>query len=373
MPILDRVGSRYGNLDDLNPEGTPDKALEVLKTLQPNSLANQQANLYGLQDERKTELEHNLELQKRFPDQIYAGGTPGDVQSLEHDMAPMNQQIQAQHAAEQSGYNSPQEAAQAQRLIDYNKTTMPLQVEQEKTRGAMQLENTKFDRLMKLFNGGAADPTGGAAAASDPQIEQEYQDALKKASGGDQLQTPQSQSWWDFFTGKGPNSAGSAMDAANERLKYFFMATPYAKLNQDISFANLQQLASQFPGVRGFSYLLPLMSQHQANFGHGESLSATYNRLKGMHQIMGTTIKELQDPRLRFGVGADGQPKLNMLPATIARGMTGLTDAQARTADAIRELERLHPELLQTQVPGRLAPNPMGRGKTYLDDNGNPR
>lgn len=245
-----------------------------------------------------------------------------------------------------------QQKAEYDRQAQIAKTMMPLTVEQEKTRGALQVDQANYDRLQGLL---------GRKDNSAPTL-----DPLNRGQGA-AAPPPQSQSWKDYIFGKGPNSLRASGDAANERIKYGVMSTPYAPLLQDVSFANLQQLSGQFPGVRGFQYLMPKLAEHQANVGKGETWQASYQRLVGMDKIMADTEHEFDDPSLRVTAGPDGRPRLAMMPQTVVRGKLSLQDAHQKVQNAIQELERLHPEL-------KGAPTGTGTpGKVYLDDNGNPR
>ncbi len=97
-----------------------------------------------------------------------------------------------------------------------------------------------------------------------------------------------------YATGMGTQKYGSAADQAGagiERLKYTMgVPTPFAKLAQEASFGNIEQMAGQLPGVRGLATITPLFREHQSRWGH-EAPLASVQRLRHMADIMDQTIK----------------------------------------------------------------------------------
>lgn len=360
--------------------------------------------LNSLLDQRKDELTKNLSRSQGDPN-FGTGGDLSDLHTILTDQAPMEAQRQETNAtnaantqAIQQGfggtkdiavdYTGPvkpalqggdistagavgdsqmpmQRQAGAERQAAFAKLILPnqvaaqgnLAVERQKGANELAMQDQGYNRMMEERHrsglGGPTPPEGNTPSPAAP------------------AGPPQSQGWMDYLTGKGPNSASSALDATNERLKYGTMATPYAPLMQDVSFQNLQQLAGQFPGVRGFQQLIPLMAQHQANVGKGESWLATYQRLKGMDRIMGDTVNQFDDPSLTMKMGPTGRLEMTTPPQTVLRGKLALHDAHIRTQDAIKQLERLHPELLGQQPEGAAGPQAGAGPKMIVDEQGN--
>lgn len=103
-------------------------------------------------------------------------------------------------------------------------------------------------------------------------------------------------SWASFIMGNSGKYGGASdlAGAKNDRLKYTLgVPTPFSNLAQSTSFANIEQMAGQLPGVRGLSTLTPLFKQHQANWGN-ETPLATIQRLQHMYGIMGDTLGTIE-------------------------------------------------------------------------------
>jgi hypothetical protein len=116
------------------------------------------------------------------------------------------------------------------------------------------------------------------------------------ADEGLKADNSQSQSWADTLLGTGQKYGGATdlMGAANERLKYTLgIPTPFARLAQEASFGNIEQMAGQLPGVRGLATIVPLFREHQARWGH-ETPLATVQRLQHMLAIMDDTIQGIE-------------------------------------------------------------------------------
>lgn len=169
----------------------------------------------------------------------------------------------------------------------------------------------------------------------------------------------------EYLTGSGPRAHNGLMDSLNamgERAKYGIMSTPLAPLIQNESFGNLEQLQAQFPGVRGFSYLLPKLKEHQANFGKGETPDASYNRLHELVGIMDQVDQEMGDPRSHAVPQPNGTLKFSATPAAIQRAQSAVKDTKMRFQTAMEELKKQYPGLdapISTQKGGA-APTPGG-------------
>lgn len=344
--------------------------------------------LYLMQKQREDELARNMEINPN------AGATPGDLQRLREDIGDTESALgkpetdayrQANIPAQLQGFGSPEEMAAAQRQAEELKTMAPVLAEQAKSQGALELEKQNYDRLMGLFNPSGSQPSqptsglpglgGSQANTGQPRPNQPFTPPLPQPNQGP---TPQSQGWWQFLTGKAPkgstevpySSADDLAEAFGERMKYRVMPTPFAPLAQETSYANLQQLQAMFPGVRGFSYLLPLFKEHQASWGY-ETPAATFQRLDTLGRMLDETSGELSDPSIQFTVGAGGRIQMRQAPQMIERAKLGLEDTKIKVQNAMKYMEQLYPgieSILQSQ--GNVAP---GSNKQYLDDNGNPR
>lgn len=289
-----------------------------------------------------------------------------------------------------------QQAAHASAAMAAQKINEPLLTQLAKNQGAQDLAGQEFTRMMSLANGGATSgatpagpstPTGAQPPSASPSTQPAPQPGhpslqpspLSPASPSSPAPPPQSQSWGDFIKGgKGDyNSLGDLLSAAGERAKYSVMATPQSRAIQAGSFANLQQLAGQFPGVRGFGLLLPMMEEHQGRYGH-ETYASTYNRAVGMRDIMDRTEKEMDDPSLRLKLGADGKIQMSAIPATILRGKLALKDARVNLEHQIQEMEQQHPGIgshlaSQWAEPSSQAPASPNQPDPYSNPNYTPR
>jgi len=123
----------------------PDDALAALRGMG----ANQGLQLAGLQEGRASEMKRNLDLQQRFPDQIWAGATPSDVSGLERDIkqnpyssqnaaARQFEDIAMQREAQAGGFRSPQEAAESARQMEMYKLQSPERVAGIEQQGALE-------------------------------------------------------------------------------------------------------------------------------------------------------------------------------------------------------------------------------------------
>jgi hypothetical protein len=178
----------------------PDDALAALRGMG----ANQGLQLAGLQEGRASEMKRNLDLQQRFPDQIWTGATPSDVSSLERDIkqnpyssqnaaARQFEDIARQREAQAGGFKSPQEAAAAQRQMEMYKLQGPervagieqqggLERQREASRGALAVSESKgaqqenfWDTMARMRAAGITDvsrvsaPGGGSVSFQAPQ------------------------------------------------------------------------------------------------------------------------------------------------------------------------------------------------------------
>lgn len=156
-------------------------SLDILRNLSPGG-RSRDLNDYLDYDELGDTLEHNLDLEKQYgniypsrtpygpaPAQNYASGaTPSDVAHLrrtqDENYGPQRQQVKdfdtAQLDALLKGFGSnndlpSQKEGEYNRKVVDQRTTMPLQVEQEKGRNEQSLDRQRFDRVSSLLSGGA--------------------------------------------------------------------------------------------------------------------------------------------------------------------------------------------------------------------------
>lgn len=128
------------------------------------------------------------------------------------------------------------------------------------------------------------------------ELERLYPGITKAAQLADNLK--QAPSFMQYLTGHTVpyGDALSQGKITNERLKYALgMPTPLANAIQLASFANLEQMSGQLPGIRGFQQLLPLFKQHQSAIGF-ETPVQTVQRLMHMKGIMNQTADEMKTP-----------------------------------------------------------------------------
>lgn len=233
-----------------------------------------------------------------------------------------------------------------------------------KAKNAMDLEQLKrkgmqdsFNQIMKLRPGSPAISHEQQAPGAPPP---------QAPPGAPQAATPpvktEGQPWADFIMGKGPNSLGSALGAMSERQKYGMMSTPMSDMIQNESFGNLEQLQAQFPGVRGFSYLLPKLKEHQSHFGQGlQTPQASYDRLGNMTQILDELEQDMSDPNSHMAQSATGEWHMTATPAAAQRGLAAIHDTRKRFEDARAQLGAQYPELAKPrQAPAQAQPAAQG-------------
>lgn len=257
------------------------------------------------------------------------------------------------------------QAGQSASHMESLKTQMPLLAareksqgdilsEQEKGRQARQTGQAEFERTSNFLR-----PQTPPAPSAQP-APQGASAPVTPGGGGNPPQT--SQSWGQYVAGGGPrpeNDLMSSLKAMAERAKYPFMSTPLAPMIQNQSFGNLEQLQAQFPGVRGFQYLLPKLAEHQANFGKGETPDASYNRLHEMIGILGQVEQELGDPASHAKMGAHGQLEMTTTPAAIQRAVAAARDTRTRFEKA-KELMKAQFPNLQDPISTQASPQPGG-------------
>lgn len=130
------------------------------------------------------------------------------------------------------------------------------------------------------------------AALAD--AEAQYPGITAAAQGADAA--PTSDSWLSYLTGSGAKYGGmlDQLGAKNERLKYTMgIPTPFAKLAQESSFGNIEQMAGQLPGVRGLATITPMFKEHQSRWGQ-ETPLATVQRLLHMKAIMDDSLNTMR-------------------------------------------------------------------------------
>lgn len=244
-------------------------------------------------------------------------------------------------------------AMKAQMPLDVARTAAKGGVDQAamEAKGKLDLEMLKrqgmqdsFKQFLKLRPGsmasheptGATDASTGATPPAGPPVKRS------------------SQPWSDFILGRGPNALGGALDAFSERQKYGMMSTPMSDMIQNESFGNLEQLQAQFPGVRGFGYLLPKLKEHQSHFGQGlQTPQSSYDRLGNMTQILDELEQDMADPSSHMAQSAAGEWHFTATPAAAARGIAAIHDTRKRFEDARAQLGQQYPELTK---PRALAP-----------------
>lgn len=384
----------------------PLSPIDVLRRLQSNPGAelpdtddNDPATLYGMLDARSSELEHNLANNTpavQPPESVYgpkgpegqgfgnrenhgmptftSGGNVADLKSFLTDMKPMQADQAAYGAADtankaaiNAGYGGPNEAIKGQdaagnpsyttapststplqrqavggRQMDFAKSQVPLAVEQEKNRGALE-QQTQNHRLMMGMRGLNPDgqsltstpppPTAGGAPGPNhtPPAPVQGNTGMRGAM--------------DFITGSGPvkyNGLTDMLGMAFDRQLSKVASTPYTPLVQENSFANLQQLSGMFPGVRGFGYLLPKLAEHQANIGK-ETPANSYNRMIELNHMLDDTERELNDPSNLVRMSPDGKMSLAAEPQMILRAKQAIAETRNQNKRAMDHLQQLKP------------------------------
>lgn len=330
------------------------------------------ADLLALLSQRRDEMEHNIGNRAGTIDnkgihyQYATGANMEDAAGLNSDIAsnPITQQRaetdtvnQANRSAIgagigpqgdlQPGQVAAQIAARAQSQKDNQPSLTAgvtgqynLAAEHEKTQGASDLARQSFLRMMGLDPDTQAMKAGAGATPSANDNTTPGVPPPSEAQSSSPLGRLLS-----YATGSGSmpyNSLKDEMGAKLDGFLYKHQATPFSTLMQDASFGNISQMAGQIPGVRGFTQLLPLFQQHQAQVLN-ETPGASYARLNGMSKIMQDTIHQLDDPSVRTKMGANGQIQMAVTPAQITKAKLDLSAALARTQDAIHQSEQLYP------------------------------
>lgn len=286
-------------------------------------------------------------------DQEIAGPASGGDQMGEHLYANVGNRS-GDSPAQMAGKSAANIAAmKAQMPLDVARTAAKGGVDQAamEAKGKLDLEMLKrqgmqdsFKQFLKLRPGsmasheptGATDASTGATPPAGPPVKRS------------------SQPWSDFILGRGPNALGGALDAFSERQKYGMMSTPMSDMIQNESFGNLEQLQAQFPGVRGFGYLLPKLKEHQSHFGQGlQTPQSSYDRLGNMTQILDELEQDMADPSSHMAQSAAGEWHFTATPAAAQRGLAAIHDTRKRFEDARAQLGQQYPELTK---PRALAP-----------------
>ncbi len=213
--------------------------------------------------------------------------------------------------------------------------------EEAKTRGALQekaAQEAATQKLLETLGGGGAgkngmtgpgstikpavNANGGVSFTTNPmpalmqrsrsqlvsareqtlqaldEAERMYPGINEAATGADQAQPGQGlMGQVGAYLGIGNSQKyGTALDQANaggQRALYTMgVPTPFSRLAQSSSFANLEQMAGQLPGVRGLATISPLFKEHQSRWGH-ETPLATVQRLRHMADIMDQTVNDI--------------------------------------------------------------------------------
>lgn len=247
---------------------------------------------------------------------------------------------------------------------DRYKIDAPLRLEQEKSRGDRALATDKFKRMIELervqSQGGiepAVSHEPGAGGAPPASASPNQNPSKPLGSPMDRVK--------DFVMGTGAtpyNSLKDFLNAKTERTLYGKAATPYSDAVQNISYGNLQQLSGQFPGVRGFGYLLPKLQEHQARPGD-ETPAATYARLQGMDRLLSQSMGDFDNPSLvpKFKTAANGDITIAQDPQMIIRGKLALKNANDNIRQAIEDMKTLYPGIGGNATP----PGPPAGGSKY--------
>ncbi len=308
----------------------------------PSDLTDPSAQLYALQEQRKSELDDPRFYGSPHLDQLKA--------TLGQDLAesPITQQrTQLAQAA------ASDQQAQAEGFANSREKAAYQRKQAEQAAGAQQAEQlgrAAEARAQAAYTGASADivkglpktPTGVTEAAPAPPSNDPYA----------RTAVPKSQSFMSYLTGQGAlpyNSASDMMDAAGERLKYNVgMATPFSPLAQEESYKNLEQLVAMFPGVRGFQYIIPLIKEHQDSWGHETPLS-TYTRAVDLRRMLDTTSTELDSEASKFNLGPKGVTLKND-PAAIQRSKAAVGTTRAMTDNIINYMKQLYPGIHESML-----------------------
>lgn len=251
------------------PQNPNQQALESLKRLGagvyqdvpnsalPQTRADDQTSLYGLQTSRQGELEDNMANALGTGDARGYARFAALLGNVRDDMAPVEADIAAQRKAQMAasleGFTSPQEAAGVGRQMELTKIFAPVTAEQEKGR-QQRLTVGAFSNAVQRLNGQANDEPGGGAPAPTPGAPatpphsgkvylDEQGNPLQSGQGGGQVAGGQDDTKVDFSPrprfrmGMGPNGPTVSQDAyprltQGERTMVDNMRTAYRQLGE---------------------------------------------------------------------------------------------------------------------------------------------
>lgn len=239
----------------------------------------------------------------------------------------------------------------------------PIRLEQVKSQADRALASDKFKRMIDLERAQSGAAAGIEEPPSAPTPSPNQNPSKPLGSPVDRVK--------EFVMGTGAtpyNSLKDFLNAKTERTLYGKAATPYSDAVQNISYGNLQQLSGQFPGVRGFGYLLPKLQEHQARPGD-ETPAATYARLQGMDRLLSQSMGDFDNPSLvpKFKTSPNGDISLAQDPQMIIRGKLALKNANDNIRQAIEDMKRLYPGIEggSAATPGSTPPGPPAGGSKY--------
>jgi hypothetical protein len=359
------------------------------------------SDLYGVQDVLKADAQKRKFNADRFGDTNESAALSGlikqyqneqDTGSIGMDIAQRQKDEAANADAMRQGFggnpNAPSaQAGQFSRNLDTMKATMPLQVEQAKGAAEANQRNQAFANMLKLRQ--ANRNPGGAGATTPPG----QPGALLQMPDGSQALPPEqpqggapapaggapvspagpnngapykSPTWHDIMLG-GPTAAkygtlGDMLGAAGEYGKYLAGAlpadNPFSDTMVNTSVANLKQIETMFPGIRGIATLIPLFQQHQGALGR-EMPVGTYGRINSMLNILNDTDQSIAEATGQIKIGANGYPQMINDPVAITRAQQMARDVRQNLQRAKAQMESMYPGIGTPQNSGAPGNNPL--------------
>lgn len=160
-----------------------------------------------------------------------------------------------------------------------------------------------------------------------------------------------------------PNKYNGTMDslkAGAHRAMYGYFNTPYEKAIQNASLANIQEWSALVPG-RINQAMVPYISNHQGDYGMGQSPSATYARNQGIIDMMTNNRTELFKPQMAAAPQAAAPQQPVVGPQQPPLG-------QVNPADVAGQLPQAAPQATAgpSAKAGSYAPKP-GDTMTYAE------
>ncbi len=279
---------------------------------------------------------------------------------LEEQLLQQMETAAAQRAHELATWGATPTSQQqyAEWLKSMAQTQAMLPILQERAKGEEERKTlaAQLETATKLRSGAATQPSATPPSAETPPVQ-------------GPVTAP---SWWALLTGKGEGAVPhgdllSLAQARSERAKYDLgFPTPFANLAQITSLEALQQIQGMFPGIRGIQNLLNVFAQHQANWGH-ETPAATYQRLAGMYQLLGTTEESLDDPEELYRMTASGKITVGQIPQSMERAKSILHATRQGILRGMAFMRQQYPGIEQavsTVETGAPTPSPTATTPT---------